>query len=85
MLGDFLRQHGMATLLVFIGIIIAVNIGMILQYKDELLHKKRKGLDVSKSVEIVKNPWQREDSQYQALADSVAALKKKQSSEQEPQ
>ena len=83
MIGDFLRQHGVATLFVALGLILAVNIGMILQYKNELQNKKQKGLDISKSMEIMKNPWQDEDKQYQALSDAVNALQEKQKRDQE--
>jgi hypothetical protein len=83
MIGDFLREHGILTILVALGLIIAINIGAILQHKEQINHNKRGGFDISKSMSALKDPWKKEDEQWQELSRSVEALKKTKSNEEE--
>jgi hypothetical protein len=74
MLGTFLRENGLLTILIFLLIILASNVGLILQNKGN--KNKSTGWDtISKSSELLKDPWKKENDQWQELSDKVAALK----------
>jgi hypothetical protein len=77
MLGDFLREHGMITILLILVIIVAFNVGLIIQHK-EIRGKSSSWHSLSKSASILRDPWKEENEQWQELSNQVSALKEKQ-------
>jgi len=74
MLGTFLRENGLLTILIFLVIILASNVGLIMQHKAG--KNKATGWNaITKSSELLKDPWKKENDQWQELSDKVAALK----------
>jgi hypothetical protein len=74
MLGTFLREHGLLTILIFLFVILASNVGLIMQHKAG--KNKATGWNtITKSSELLKDPWKKENDQWQELADKVAVLK----------